>query len=64
MKHQKSCGPHWGKLVHLLSWVVTFVYNLCLGNMIGHWKGIDEDINLLGSIILLKIIEMSDHEKK
>jgi len=50
MKSQKSCGPRWVKLVHQLPEVVTLAYNLCLGHTISHWKGIDEDIYLGGSI--------------
>jgi hypothetical protein len=48
MKHQKSCGPHWGKLVHQLPRVVTFAYDLCLGRMIAHWKGIEEELHFRG----------------
>jgi hypothetical protein len=50
MKRQKSCGPRWGKLVHQLPGVVTFAYDLRLGCTIAHWKGIDEEIHLGGSI--------------
>jgi hypothetical protein len=45
MKHQNSCGPHWGELVHQLPEVVTFAYDLYLGNTITHWKGIEEEIH-------------------
>jgi hypothetical protein len=40
MKRQKSCGPHWGKLVHQLPGVVTFAYDLHFRRTIAHWKGI------------------------
>jgi hypothetical protein len=50
MKHQKSCGPRWGKLVHQLPGVVTFAYDFHLGRTIDRWKGIDEDLHLGGSI--------------
>jgi hypothetical protein len=50
MKHQKSCGPHWGKLVHQILRVVIFAYNLRLGRMITRWKYIEEDIHLRGLI--------------
>jgi hypothetical protein len=50
MKFQKSCGPHWGKLVHQLRGVITFAYDLRLGRTIACWKGIDEDVHLGGSI--------------
>jgi hypothetical protein len=42
MKHQKSCGPRLGKLVHQLPGVVTFAYDLCFRHTIAHWKGITE----------------------
>jgi hypothetical protein len=42
--------PRWGKLVHQLLMVIAFAYDLCLGRMIACWKGIDEEINLGGSI--------------
>jgi hypothetical protein len=50
MKHQKSCGLRWGKLVHQLPRVITFAYDLRLGRMIARWKCIDVDIHLGGSI--------------
>jgi hypothetical protein len=50
MKHQKSCGPCWGKLVHQLPEVITFAYDLRLGRTIDRWKGIDED-NHIGELI-------------
>jgi hypothetical protein len=50
MKRQKSCGPRWSKLVHQLSGVITFAYDLRLGHMIARCKGIDEEIHLGGSI--------------
>ena len=63
MKCQKSCGPHWGKLVHQLLGVVTFSYNLPLGRTIASWKGIVEEIHFGGSIMPLAIIENLDLEK-
>jgi hypothetical protein len=50
MKRQKSCGPHWGKLVHQFLGVVTFAYDLHLERTISRWKGIDKEIHLGGSI--------------
>jgi len=50
MKHQKSCGPCLGKLVHQLPRVVTFAYILCFRRMIAHWKGIFEEIHFGGNI--------------
>jgi hypothetical protein len=63
MKHQNSCGPRWGKLVHQLPGVINFTYDLYLGSMIAHWKYIDKEIHLGGSIKPLNIIEVFDHEK-
>ena len=63
MKPQKSCGPRFGKLVHQLPRVVTFAYNLRFRCMITHWKGIVEEINFGGSIMILAIIENLDLEK-
>jgi hypothetical protein len=45
MKHQKSCGPRLGKLVHQLLGVVTFAYDLLSRSIIAHWKGIVEEIH-------------------
>jgi hypothetical protein len=56
MKHQKSCGPRLGKLVHQLPGVVTFAYDLRFRRMIARWKGIIEEIhfrcNIEGTSIL------------
>ena len=57
MKHQKSCGPRLGKLVHQLPWVVTFAYDLRFRHVIARWKGIIEEINFGGSIMPLAITE-------
>jgi hypothetical protein len=46
MKHQNSCGPHWGKLVHQLHGVVTFAYDLRFRRVISHWKGSFEKYTL------------------
>ena len=46
MKHQNSCGPSWGKLVHQLIRVVTFSCDLCFKRVITHWKGIFEKYTL------------------
>jgi hypothetical protein len=46
MARQKSCGPHWGKLVHQLLGVITFAYDLYLGHTIARWKGIDKENHL------------------
>jgi hypothetical protein len=63
MKHQKSCGPRLGKLVHQLPGVVTFAYDLRFRHVIARWKGIIEDIHFGGSIIPLDIIKDLDPEK-
>jgi hypothetical protein len=60
MKHQKSCGPHLGKLVHQLPGVVMFSYDLYFRRMIAHWKGIIEEIHFWGSIMASVIIEKLD----
>ena len=57
MKHQKSCGPRLGKLVHQLLGVITFPYDLRFGRTIARWKGIIEEINFGGSIMPSNIIE-------
>ena len=50
MKHQNSCGPHLGKLVHQLPGVVTFTFDLRFRCMIARWKGIVEEIRFGGNI--------------
>jgi hypothetical protein len=56
MKHQNSCGPRLGKLVHQLPGVVTFAYDLRFRCMIARRKGIIEEIHFGGSMIPLAII--------
>ena len=63
MKHQKSCGPRLGKLVHQLPGVITFAYDLCFRHMIARWKGIVKEIHFGGSIMPYNIIEKLDPEK-
>jgi hypothetical protein len=63
MKHQKSCGPRLGKLVHQLPRVVTFAYDIHFRYMIARWKGIVDEINFWGEIIHSSIIEKIDPEK-
>ena len=63
MKHQNSCEPRLGKLVHQLPWVVAFAYDLCLRRVIARWKGIIEEINFGGPMMPLAIIEELDPEK-
>jgi hypothetical protein len=63
MKHQKSCGPCLGKLVHQLPGVVTFAYDIHFRRVIDCWKGIIKEIHFLGSIMPLNIIENNDPEK-
>jgi hypothetical protein len=63
MKHQKSCGPRLGKLVHQLPGVVTFAYDLHFRRMIARWKGILEEIHFGGSIMPLAIIKNIDPKK-
>jgi hypothetical protein len=64
MKHQKSCGPRLGKLVHQLPGVVTFAYDLRFRRMIARWKGIIEEIHFGASIMPSAIIELKPHPKK
>jgi hypothetical protein len=63
MKHQKSCGPRFGKFVHQLPRVVTFAYDLRFRRVIARWKGIVEEIHCGVSIIPLAIIENLGLEK-
>jgi hypothetical protein len=63
MKHQKSCGPCLGKLVHQLPGVVTFAYDIRFRRVIARWKFIIKEIHFLGSIMPLNIIENNDPEK-
>ena len=51
LKHQNSCGPHLGKLVHQLP-----------ERMIARWKGIIKEIHFGGPIIPSTIIENLDPE--
>ena len=57
MKHQKSCGPRLGKLVHKLPGVVTFAYDLRFRSMIARWKGIVKVINFGWSFMPSIIID-------
>jgi hypothetical protein len=59
MKHQKSCGPRLGKLVHQLPGVVTFAYDLHFRRVIDRWKGIAEEIHFGGSIFLYPSLRIS-----
>jgi hypothetical protein len=63
MKRQKSCGPRLGKLVHQLSRVVTFAYDLRFRRMIARWKGIVEEIHFGGTIMPSIINEKLNPEK-
>jgi hypothetical protein len=63
MKHQKSCGPRLGKLVHQLPGVIAFAYDLSFRHVIAHWKGIVEEIHFGGSIMTSTIIEEIYPEK-
>jgi hypothetical protein len=63
MKHQKSCGPRLGKLVHQLLGVVTFAYDLRFRRMIARWKGIVEEIHFGASIRAFGYIEKLNPEK-
>jgi hypothetical protein len=56
--------PVLGSLVYQLLGGVTLAYDLRLGCMIAHWKGIGEEIHFGGSIEPLAIIEVPHHEKK
>jgi hypothetical protein len=63
MKHQKSCGPRLGKLVHQFLRVITFAYDLRFRRMIARWKGIVKDIHFGESMIPSAIIDNLDPEK-
>jgi hypothetical protein len=63
MKHEKSCGPRLGKLVHQLPEVVTFAYDLRFRRVIACWKGIVAEIHFGGSIMPLTIIDNLDLKK-
>jgi hypothetical protein len=52
-----------GKLVHQLPGDITFAYDLRFRHVIGHWKGIIEEIHFGGSIIPSIFIEELDLEK-
>jgi hypothetical protein len=56
--------PVLGSLVYQLPGGVTLAYDLCLGNTIARWKGIDEEIHFGGSIKPLAIIEVPIVMKK
>jgi hypothetical protein len=56
MKHQKSCGPRLGKLVHQLPGVVTFAYDLRFRRMIARWKDLSEAYNIQDKIASLDAI--------
>ena len=64
MKHQKSCGPHLGKLVHQFPGVVTFAYDLRFRRMIARWKDIYEAYNDQDKIALLDSILREQHTQK
>jgi hypothetical protein len=63
MKHQKSCGPRLGKLVHQLPGVVTFAYDLRFRHVIARWKGIIEEIHFGGSSMLQLSLRTSISKK-
>ena len=63
MKHQKSCGPNLGKLVHQLLGVITFAYDLRFRRVIACLKGIFEEIHFGGSNMPFYIIEKLDPKK-
>jgi hypothetical protein len=46
MKRQKSCGPLWDKLVHQLPKSINFAYDICLGCIIDHLKGISKEYTI------------------
>jgi hypothetical protein len=62
MKHQKSCGPRLGKLVHQLPRVITFAYDLRFRHMIACWKGLSEDYTFF--CYLSKVILVLEISKK
>jgi hypothetical protein len=43
MKHQKSCRPRLGKLVHQLPDVITFAYDFHFRHTIAYWKDLSEE---------------------
>ena len=64
MKHQKSCGPRLGKLVHQLPRVVTFAYDLHFRRMIARWKDLSEAYNAREKIASLDAILQHQHTQK
>jgi hypothetical protein len=52
-----------GSLVYQLPRGVTLAYDLCLGSMIAHWKGIIEEIHFGGSFKSFDYIEVIDPKK-
>ena len=58
MKHQKSCGPRWGKLVHQLLRVITFAYDIRFKHTIAHWKGIFKDYTFFHHNLTMFIVLM------
>jgi hypothetical protein len=63
MKHQKSCGPRLGKLVHQLPGAVTFAYDLRFRRVIARWKGIMRRF-ILGAQLCLWISLRTSISKK
>jgi hypothetical protein len=55
--------PILGSLVYQLPKGITLAYDLCLGNMIARWKGIDKEINFGAQLETLDINEVFYHEK-
>ena len=64
MKHQKSCGPRLGKLVHQLPGVVTFAYDLHFRRMIARWKDLSEAYNARDKMASLDAILRHQHTQK
>ena len=64
MKHQKSCGPHLGKLVHQLPRVINFSYDLCFRSTIAHWKFLSEEYTCSMWRTLKMMFRASKHPRK
>jgi hypothetical protein len=64
MKCQKSCGPHWGKLVHQLLGVVNFAYDLRFRRTIARWKGIIEKNDFILAQVSVFLIHVGPKSPK
>ena len=62
MKHEQFCGLQSGKLVCQIPRGVTFSYDLWLGWLRDHWKGLTEEYNSeMGLVESLKQARVYDY---